>query len=119
MLSAGCNDFLRKPFKEAEIFDLLHKHLGVQFVYEEEQHSTLDTQHVTLEEVLTPEALTALPDAWLADLRQANESIDVVMINSIIDRIRSRDEPLADALAKLVKQYRFDTLQELFEELNH
>ncbi len=41
------------------------------------------------------------------------------MMNGIIDRIRSRDEPLADALAKLVKQYRFDTLQELFEELNH
>jgi CheY-like chemotaxis protein len=36
-LAEGCDDFLRKPFREVEIFEMMHKHLGVRFVYEEEQ----------------------------------------------------------------------------------
>jgi DNA-binding response OmpR family regulator len=35
MLSAGCNDFIRKPFREADILDALTKHLGVRFVYQD------------------------------------------------------------------------------------
>lgn len=33
VLNAGCDDFLRKPFKESDIFDLMHKHIGVRFIY--------------------------------------------------------------------------------------
>jgi CheY-like chemotaxis protein len=29
ILSAGCDDFVRKPFNEQTIFDVLSKHLGV------------------------------------------------------------------------------------------
>ncbi|MDM8554280.1 hypothetical protein QUF75_06080 [Desulfococcaceae bacterium HSG7] len=35
--------------------------------------------------------------------------------NAAIDRIREHDKPLADALTGLVKTYRFDIIQELFE----
>ncbi|MDM8541491.1 hypothetical protein QUF90_10420 [Desulfococcaceae bacterium HSG9] len=35
--------------------------------------------------------------------------------NAAIERIREHDKPLADALVKLVKTYRFDIIQELFE----
>ena len=36
---AGVVGYLVKPFREADIFDVIHKHLGVRFVYEEpEQH---------------------------------------------------------------------------------
>ncbi len=34
----------------------------------------------------------------------------------VVDQIREHDEPLADALAGLVKTYRFDIIQELFDE---
>lgn len=35
ILSAGCDEFICKPFQEEEIFDTLHKHIGMGFVYEE------------------------------------------------------------------------------------
>ena len=35
VISAGCDDFVRKPFKERMIFEMLTKHLGVQYIYEE------------------------------------------------------------------------------------
>ncbi len=34
VIEAGCDDFLRKPFKESEIFDQLHKYLNIEFIYE-------------------------------------------------------------------------------------
>jgi hypothetical protein len=33
-LSEGCDDYIRKPFREAEIFNALSHHLGVKFLYE-------------------------------------------------------------------------------------
>ncbi|MCP4403499.1 MAG: response regulator, partial [bacterium] len=126
VLSAGCNDFLRKPFKHAEIFDMLHKHLGIAFIYEEEeQQSTLrqaqdiaiNNQQSTVENVLTPEALAALPDDILAGLQRALVIADIQEINRIIEHIRKHNEPLADALAELVKDYQFGILQTLFEKI--
>ncbi|MEJ2747617.1 MAG: PAS domain S-box protein, partial [Anaerolineae bacterium] len=35
ILAAGCDDFVRKPFRERDIFNVLHRHLGVRFIYEE------------------------------------------------------------------------------------
>jgi CheY-like chemotaxis protein len=36
ILAAGCDDFIRKPYAEAELMDALARHLGVHFIYEEE-----------------------------------------------------------------------------------
>jgi len=116
VLSAGCDDFLRKPFKESDIFDLMHKHLGVRFMYEESQKSKVKSQKLQVENVLTPAALVALPDELHANLRRAVNVIDLEMTITIIKRIRQQNEPLADALSNLVKQFRFDILQTLFEE---
>ena len=62
---------------------------------------------------MTPEALAALPDEWLTALRDAAEETDPEAANAAIRRIREQDEPLAEALAALVKTYRFDIVQEL------
>ena len=47
----------------------------------------------------------------------AVEAIALETTNSLIERVRQQNKPLADALAELVKNYRFDILQELFEEI--
>jgi CheY-like chemotaxis protein len=118
-LSKGCDDFLRKPFQEQEIFDLLYKHLGVRFVYEEEQQVAGSRQQVTGEDALTPDAFAALPIELVSALREAIDALDIDTTNRIIDQIRQQNKPLATALAELAGGYRFDTLQELFEEGEH
>ena len=74
VLSAGCDDFLRKPFREIEIFDMLHKHLGLQFIYEEERKKEDRRPKVEYRDALAPEALTTLPAEWLETLRQGGAS---------------------------------------------
>ncbi len=115
--SSGCNDFMRKPFRDTDIFDLMHKHLGVRFVYEESEEQKAEGERHVLEDVLTSEALALLPDRLRLGLQQAVERVDLNMSFSMIEEIRPQNTPLADALEELVKNYRFDTLQTLFEEL--
>ena len=38
-LGDGCDDFVRKPFRAEELFEMLTKHLGVRFIYEEQAPS--------------------------------------------------------------------------------
>jgi CheY-like chemotaxis protein len=113
--AAGCEAFLQKPFRDAEIFELLHRHLGVRFVYEEEQQTADSKLHVAREELLTPEALTVLPEELVKALQEALESIDLDKTRHIIDQIRHHDAQLAKALAELMQEYRFDILQQVFE----
>ena len=42
ILSAGCDDFVRKPFKEEVLFDKMTEHLGVQYLYAESNQTKSD-----------------------------------------------------------------------------
>jgi len=111
ILSAGCDDVVCKPFREDEIFDMLAKHLGTRFVYEHKQ-----PQPTTAAEVLTPAALSGLPDEWLADLHQATIRADWNLILALIGEIRERDEALADALADLVRNFEYKRIVALIQQ---
>ncbi|MDM8551176.1 ATP-binding protein [Desulfobacterales bacterium HSG2] len=115
VLSAGCDDFLRKPFKEAEIFDLMHKHLGVRYVYEEIRKPEPRRRKPKPEDVLTPEALAALPDDVLAGLQKAAEIADFGTAKRLIGQIGGQNKSLADAFSELVNDYQFDILISVFE----
>ena len=116
VLSTGCDDFVRKPFREAEIFDKLSEHLGVRYLYKDEPLADSNQIGEGDQKPLTAADLVALPLELLADLRQAVKEINLEKANAIIDRIGQRDEPMAQALAELVENFRFDTLQTLVEE---
>jgi CheY-like chemotaxis protein len=36
ILAAGCDGFVRKPYREAEIFEVMAHHLGLKYIYENE-----------------------------------------------------------------------------------
>jgi CheY-like chemotaxis protein len=115
VLSAGCDDFVRKPVREASIFTKIAEHLGVQFVYEEPQQPAPGADGAG--EVTTSD-LAALPAEWLDRLRQAADEVDVDAASAVIAQIRACDGALADRLAQLVDTYRFDKLQLLMQEVS-
>ncbi|HEY9607580.1 MAG TPA: AAA family ATPase [Allocoleopsis sp.] len=111
ILSTGCDDFIRKPFREQDIFDALHKHLGVSFVYEEAAASLTSTLNDT--NAITPDAIAALPADLVATLHQAIIDGDKDLMLALIDQIRSSNKPLANALAVLVNNFRYKQLLNL------
>lgn len=116
ILDVGCDDFLRKPFKENDIFDLMHKHIGVNYVYDDSDEATeSEGEAETQPENLKSEILQ-LPGELVTQLQEAAETADVEVIVSLIEVIGEHNKPLANALTKLVKGFRFDLLQDVFED---
>jgi len=116
ILSAGCDDVVRKPFRKEEIFDRLAKHLGVCFVYEEELAQPTTAPTAKIQDVLTPEALAALPPDWLVELQQATMKAHLNKILALIDQIREQDAALADVLAGLAQDFEYKKILALIEQ---
>ncbi|MEJ2661990.1 MAG: ATP-binding protein, partial [Desulfobacteraceae bacterium] len=110
ILAAGCDDFIRKPYRSSEIFESLAKHLGVRFVYAEESRAAP-------EPVLpVAAALTSLPDPLIVELEQVLLRLDADAIAAVINRIRQHDEDLAAALTTLAKGFQYGKILRLIEE---
>ncbi|HEY9667688.1 MAG TPA: ATP-binding protein [Coleofasciculaceae cyanobacterium] len=108
-LQAGCDDFVRKPFRESEILDAMNKHIGVRYVYKEPDNE-VDPIQIEVD-ALTPAALAALPDSWVAELLQAVAAADAELAFSLIAQIESNYTTLAKTLSKLVNDFEFDTIE--------
>ena len=105
-VSDNCDDFIHKPFRDAEIFATLHKHLGVRYIYDEPE-SVLDSTQI---EAPTPETVAALPADWLAALEKATIECDLELILIQIELIRERNDALASALAGLANEFQFNQI---------
>jgi len=121
ILSEGCDDFVRKPFREAEIFDKLAKHLGVCFVYEQVGLSAqalrpADTA-TSPEERLTPADLAVLPADWVAEVYRAAIQADGDLVLDLVEQIRAQHPSVADALTSLARSYRLDIIVTLTQEI--
>ncbi|MEG4573812.1 ATP-binding protein [Microcoleus sp. N3A4] len=105
-VSDDCDDFIHKPFRDADIFATLHKHLGVRYIYDEPESVPESTQI----EALTPETVAALPADWLAALEKATIECDLELILIQIEQIRDRNDSLATALAALANEFLFNEI---------
>ncbi|HEY9783693.1 MAG TPA: ATP-binding protein [Leptolyngbyaceae cyanobacterium] len=116
VLSAGCNDFVRKPLREEVIWEKMTQYLGVHYVYEEStQQAVIASQ---LEEkaeryTLKAESLKVMPPEWVAQLHQAALCTDEKLIFDLIEQIPKDYTPLATALADLVNNFRIDKIIDL------
>jgi PAS domain S-box-containing protein len=117
ILAQGCDDFVRKPFRAEEIFDMLARHLGVRFVYEDQAYAMPGVTAPSHQAPLSPADLAALPRDWVAKLHQAATRLDADVILGLLDQIREGHAPLAEALARLVHDFRFDAVIALTESL--
>ncbi len=113
--AAGCDDLSAKPFRSADIFDLMRKHLGVRYVYEEDEIPSDSAQdrlqakgkRQKREEVLTPEALAALPSNMLEQLERVTLRSHIEQIEQTIHAIRTHNAAVADELARLAENFAY------------
>lgn len=111
ILAEGFADFLRKPFREDEIFERLTRHLGVRFVY-------ADEAAVIAAQPLTPDRLVAATGQaadWRADLQQATVAADLDRMLVLIDQLRPTDSALADQLTELARNFNYDQILRLVQ----
>jgi hypothetical protein len=115
-LAAGCDDFVRKPFREPVIFDRMAHFLGVRYIYEQEQPESSPAQPAeTVSEISLSEALRSMPTEWIQQLYEAAESIDNEEILRLISQIPATHTFLARTLGDWVNQFRCDRIIDLVE----
>ncbi|WP_437779390.1 ATP-binding protein [Sorangium sp. So ce1097] len=107
-LEAGCDDFVSKPLRDADIFGLLTRHLGARFDQEArpaERRPAPPARGVDL-----ARAAAELPASLRKDLRRAATRLDAKAVQAALERFRPEDAELAGAVAELARGYRFDSI---------
>jgi two-component system sensor histidine kinase ChiS len=103
ILSEGCNDYVRKPFREDELFETLHRYLGVTFTYEDVISHIPEPSAIDLVELV--KHLAGLPTEWRLELRQATLLGYAHQIGNLIDTIQPRLPAVAEYLRQLAESY--------------
>jgi CheY-like chemotaxis protein len=111
VLSAGCDDFVRKPVRESVVFEKIAQHLGVQFIYADPAPigDSADAG------ISLRSALQAQPPDWLASFKQAVLTADMELVKVLARQIHARDQAVADRLEQLANDLRLDQLYMLIQ----
>ncbi|MEG4089211.1 PAS domain S-box protein [Microcoleus sp. Pol12B4] len=115
ILSAGCDDFMRKPFREEDIFVAIRKHLGVRYIYEDSTAVSAAGVEESSHEVLTPEAFASLSPDWMAQFKQSILSVDMEAIATSIAQIGTVNPSLAGKLQDCINNFEYDRILNIIE----
>jgi CheY-like chemotaxis protein len=111
ILAAGCDDFVRKPFRESEIYDVLTTHLQVRFRYAEH---VAETQAIEVDIA----NMRQLPPELLEALRKAVELLDHEACIVVAGQISDINYPLGLELRQRVESFRYKELLNLLDQIN-
>ena len=106
ILSAGCDDFISKPFREAEIFEMLTKYLGVRFIYQDTQSEPLPATSKGNASV----ELNGIPADLLAQLHNATVQADIDRVVTLIEQIEAYNPQAARALSELAQNFEYNQI---------
>ncbi len=112
IMQGGCDDFIRKPYRDKEIFDALTKHLGLRFVYEEKPVAASEKPELEL----IPELLKKVPSELLQKLHQAVIELNPEPIQELTNEIAYYDQAVGGALQRLANRFDYDRLLQLLDE---
>ncbi len=104
VMDAGCDDFVRKPFSEEDIFAALDRHLSIRLTCADDSAST--------EEPLPSIAavLAQQPEAWRQQLHLASTIADDREVQHLLTQIENEHAALARELSEWVRDFRFDQI---------
>ena len=112
ILAAGCDDMVFKPFREHEIFEVMARFLGVEYVYAEPD----DAAAPIGDGELTAAMLAELPSELLRDLDQTTLVANREAIFKVINRIAEHAPETAEHLRALVHNFELERIRELLAE---
>jgi CheY-like chemotaxis protein len=110
----GIQGYIRKPFKENELFNTIGKILGIAYIYEDEILATptkYATDHSALEE-----DIVKLPNNLLLKMQNALAIADLDLLIELIKNMGTEHSELGKHLMKLALSYDYDQLQRILHK---
>jgi DNA-binding response OmpR family regulator len=111
LIAIGANDFISKPFREAELFQKIHSHVGVEFIYAEQIEAGRPE-----DEELTKGSLAGWPPELIDSMREAVITADLDQLLVTIDDLEARDPRVAQGLRRLAEGFQYQKLLDLLGE---
>ncbi|MGD1920440.1 MAG: response regulator, partial [Pleurocapsa sp.] len=112
-IKAGCNDYLRKPFKENELFAKIQEYLGVEYIYQNDFNRNINNLKDVSSFQLTSISLLVMPNSWLQELKQAAGELDESSLEELIMQIPDEYSHIAKSLTNLADNFEFKQIFEL------
>ncbi|MBD2004635.1 MHYT domain-containing protein [Funiculus sociatus] len=115
ILSAGCDDFVRKPFREEELLFKMSKYLGVRYLYQEEARQ-IESRKQNLQEVTNCGRgiqITSMPPQWIEQIHYAASQGSDILILELIKEIPADNSALIIALTDLAENFQFEQIIKL------
>ncbi len=103
ILDAGCDELIRKPYRDTEIYSALARHLGVTFLYEDLSPGPAPDTPCKLD----GDQLAEIPPELLKNLHTASLLLDQSECQRTIELIRTQNLDLGKELHCLVEDMRY------------
>ena len=117
ILSAGCDDFVRKPFHTEAIFDIMAKHLGVGYIYQD-QDLPSSPSNVTGEPLNFTDLLAGMSKEWIVELYEAAITADSELVFELLEEIPESHAFELQTLRNWVTNFQFEKILDLTELLS-
>jgi len=112
VLDTGCDDFIRKPFRESEIFEVISRYLGVRYIYEED-----DILKTAIVQELSTDDFSELSDRLITEIYKAAAAGNFNALMEMSDQLESAHSKLAEKLKIFVENFQFDKISDLIMTL--
>ncbi len=118
--AVGCDDFIRKPFQQQELFEKISHHLGVQYLYEAVSDDLQDQpigedDRTEWSKSSLQVGIAQMSEDWRKKLsRSALEGNDVG-IPTLLEEIPTEQVGLKNAIAELALNFDFDQILALLQ----
>ncbi|WP_300456770.1 response regulator [Accumulibacter sp.] len=114
VLAAGCDGFLRKPFRPDELLEMMETHLGIVYEYaEDETKGPADLY--TMAALPGVARLCDLPAELRDQLRDAVLCLDIQRTAELTQEVAALDSELGAWLASEAREMRYERLLKLCE----
>ncbi|CAN5891712.1 hypothetical protein BH23PLA1_BH23PLA1_14160 [soil metagenome] len=110
LMEIGADDFVGKPFRELELFQKIHAHVGVEYLYAEDPTATAHEEAAEL----TPESLSGWPQELIGPMREAVIMADLDELLARIQEVETRDPRIAQELRRLAEGFEYQKLIDVF-----
>ncbi len=116
MSNAGCDDFINKPSREEVLLEKLRYYLGLEYIYQENDHYKSTENQTTPEEISV--LLSQMPLKWLQELNHAAAQGSDDTISGLLKQIPETKALLAEFLIDLNHNFQFEKIIELTKLTN-
>jgi PAS domain S-box-containing protein len=109
--SLGVQGFIRKPFRESELFNTIGKILNIRYIYEDEV-MTQKARYTDDGSALESD-MAKLPNSLVLKMQNALSVADIDQLIKLCKSVKTTNKDLAKHLMHLAENYEYTTLEQL------